>query len=583
MTSSFTTQKRDAQATIERDAQADYLIVGGGTAGAVLAARLSENGQHRVVLVEAGIDTPPGAVPADIQDTFPSSTLNPEYFWAGLEATVVKGGKPRPFPQAKIMGGGSSIMGMFALRGVPSDFSRWAAAGADGWSWDEAVKFYRKIEDDPARPGRTGGSSPIRRMPAEEWPPFVAAMKAAAASLGLPHIADINESPGDGFFPMPVSRDSNTRSTSAGCYLTAQVRNRRNLTILANTRVTRLRFDGLNVVGVEVEQAGVLKNLAARRVILSAGAIHSPAILLRSGVGPASELERIGIEPVLDLPGVGRNLQNHSYLFYALTLPRGKRLDQALRRFVIAGVRASSMMADCPESDLLLFALGRVSPQSFGTAVAMVGSALYSPFSKGSVTLMSSDVHANPRIDFRMLDDPRDAPRVVKGARLLETLLRDPGVKDCYNEAFLLPAAMAVNQFNRAGFAGAAMAVGAQVALNAPGPLRRMAVRRALNVGQPLAERRGEGQITDEEILASIAPMGHPVGTCAMGAPRDSQTVVDSGYRVAGLANLYVVDASVMPVIPSANTNLPTLMVAEHAAEKLLATASTEIFGQSII
>jgi choline dehydrogenase-like flavoprotein len=583
MTSSFTAEKQGAQPTVKQDGQADYLIIGGGTAGAVLAARLSESGRHRVVLVEAGIDTPPGSVPADIQDTFPSSTLNPEYFWPGLEATIVKGGKPRPFPQAKVMGGGSSIMGMFALRGVPSDFSRWAAAGADGWSWDEAVKFYRKIEDDPARPGRARGSSPIRRMSEAEWPPFVAAMKDAAGSLGLPYIADINEAPGDGFFPMPVSRDSNTRSTSAGCYLTSTVRSRKNLTILANTRATRLMFSGRKAVAVEVERDGVLENLSARRVIVSAGAIHSPAILLRSGVGPASELERMGIKPILDLPGVGRNLQNHSYLFYALTLPRGKRLAQELRRFVIAGMRASSMVPDCPESDLLLFTLGRVSPRSFGTTVAMVGSALYSPFSKGSVTLVSSDLSANPRIDFRMLDDPRDAPRVVKGARLLETLLSDPGVKDCYNEAFLLPAAMAVNQFNRRGLAGAAMAVGAQVALNAPGPLRRMAVRRTLNVRQSLAERRGESQITDEEILASIAPMGHPVGTCAMGAPRDSQTVVDSGYRVSGLENVYVVDASVMPVIPSANTNLPTLMVAEHAADKLLATASGKIVGQALI
>jgi choline dehydrogenase-like flavoprotein len=265
-----------------------------------------------------------------------------------------------------------------------------------------------------------------------------------------------------------------------------------------------------------------------------------------------------------------------------LTLPRGKRLAQHLRRFCIAGVRASSKLPGCPDSDLLLFALGRVSPRSFGTTVAMVGSALYSPFSKGSVTLTSSELRANPRIDFRMLDDPRDAPRVVAGARLLETILREPGVKDCYSEAFLLPAAMAVNQFNRGGLTGAVMAIGAQVALNAPASVRRMAVRQALKVRQPLAQRHGAAQITDEEILSSIAPMGHPVGTCAMGASRNSGTVVDGGYRVAGLENVYVVDASVMPVIPSANTNLPTLMIAEHAAEKLLATASGRIAEETI-
>ncbi|WGS54884.1 GMC family oxidoreductase N-terminal domain-containing protein (plasmid) [Paraburkholderia sp. D15] len=558
--------------TAEGDGQADFVVVGAGTAGAVLAARLSEDARHRVVLIEAGIDTPPGAVPADIRDTFPSSTLNPAYFWPGLEATIVKGGASRPFPQAKVMGGGSSIMGMFALRGVPSDFSRWAACGAEGWSWEEAVRLYRKVESDPARPGSVSGSSPIRRMDSTEWPPFVSAMKTAAEGLGLAHIDDINEGPQDGFFAMPVSRDANTRSTSAGCYLTTAVRSRKNLTILTGARATRLLFNGRKAVGVEVEQGGAVRNLSARRVIVSAGAIHSPTLLMRSGVGAAKELGALGIKPVVDLPGVGKNLQNHSYLFFALTLPRGKRLAQHLRRFVITGVRASSGMPDCPQSDLLLFTLGRVSPRSFGTTVAMAGSALYSPFSKGSISLNSTNLDANPKIDFRMLDDPRDAPRVVKGARLLETLLREPSVMDCYCEAFLLPAAMAVNQFNKGGLAGAAMAIGAQFVLNSPGPVRRMAVRKALNVREPLSKRSGATRISDEEILASIAPMGHPVGTCAMGAQEDPRTVVDSGYRVVGLENVYVVDASVMPVIPSANTNLPTLMVAEHAAEKLLLT-----------
>jgi choline dehydrogenase-like flavoprotein len=582
MTSSIKAATSAQAGATASDGQADFVVIGAGTAGAVLAARLSENARHRVVLIEAGVDTPPGAVPADIQDTFPSSTLNPAYFWPGLEATIVKGGASRPFPQAKVMGGGSSIMGMFALRGVPSDFSRWAASGAEGWSWEEAVRFYRKIENDPARPGSGSGSSPIRRMESSEWPPFVSAMKTAADGLGLPHIADINEVPRDGFFAMPVSRDANTRSTSAGCYLTSAVRSRKNLTILTGTRATRLLFNGRKAVGVEVEQDGAVRNISARRVIVSAGAIHSPTLLMRSGVGPAAELGALGIAPVVDLPGVGKNLQNHSYLFYALTLPRGKRLAQHLRRFVISGVRASSGMPDCPQSDLLLFTLGRVSPRSFGTTVAMVGSALYSPFSKGSVTLASSKLDANPKIDFRMLDDPRDAPRVVKGARLLETLLCNPAVRDCYSEAFLLPAAMAVNQFNKGGLAGAAMAIGAQVALNAPGPVRRMAVRKALNVREPLSKRSGASQISDKEILASIAPMGHPVGTCAMGAPDDSKTVVDSGYRVVGLENVYVVDASVMPVIPSANTNLPTLMVAEHAAEKLLSTAPETTVRQTV-
>ncbi|MGA7778637.1 MAG: GMC family oxidoreductase N-terminal domain-containing protein [Paraburkholderia sp.] len=548
----------------------DFLVVGGGTAGAVMAARLSESGRHRVLLIEAGIDTPPDQTPSDIADTFPSSTLNPAYFWSGLEATVVKGGRPRPFPQARVMGGGSSIMGMFALRGVPSDFERWSAAGAPGWSWDEAVRLYRKIERDPARGAAAHGTTPVKRMAADEWPAFVTALREAALARGLPYVDDINEAPGDGFFPMPSSHDGNVRSSSAGCYLSAAVRSHPNLTISANTRALRLLLDGRRVVGVEVERGGVVAPLHARSVIVSAGAIHSPALLLRSGIGPAAELNDLGVRPVMDLRGVGRNLQNHAYQFFALTLPRRKRLAQHLRRFAVAGLRASSNLPGCPASDLLLFALGRVSPRAFGTDAAMLGSALYAPFSRGSVTLAQADPGVHPLIDFRMLDDPRDAPRVVMAARLAEQLLSDPAVAASYNEAFLLPPGMALNQFNRPGLAGLVLAAGARLVLNAPGPLRRFAVRGAMGAGMPLAASRGNQAITDDELLVSIAPMGHPVGTCAMGDARNPDTVVDGEYRVSGVEHLYVVDASVMPVIPSANTNLPTLMLAEHAAERIL-------------
>jgi choline dehydrogenase-like flavoprotein len=172
-----------------------------------------------------------------------------------------------------------------------------------------------------------------------------------------------------------------------------------------------------------------------------------------------------------------------------------------------------------------------------------------------------------------MLDDPRDAPRVVMGARLAEMLLRRPEVADTYSEAFLLPAGMAVNQFNRGGLAGSLLATGAKLALNAPGPLRRLAIDYAFGAGEPLASRHGPTALSDAELLSSIAPMGHPVGTCAMGRPSDPKAVVDAGYQVYGVDKLCVVDASVMPIIPSANTNLPTMMLAEHASERILEAA----------
>ena len=369
----------------------DFLVIGGGSAGAVMAARLSQDPATRVLLIEAGRDTPPGALPADIADTFPASSLNPDYFWPGLQCARSPGSPLRPFPQARIMGGGSSVMGLWALRGVPSDFDAWAAAGAEGWGWSDVLPYYRKLENDFDRDQSQSAAKPypIRRLPREEWPGFVSAIERAAMTRGLPLIDDINERPVEGFFAMPLSQDMTTRASSAQAYLTAAVRRRANLRIMAESRVTGLTFDGLKVCGAAAQQAGEVKEIAAREVILCAGAIHSPAMLLRAGIGPADDLQQLGIVPRLDRAGVGRNLQNHPYLHIALTLPPRSRLAGHLRRFAIAGMRVSSGERGAPPADLLLFMIGRVSPRSYGPDVAMFGAALYAPHSRGAVTLAS--------------------------------------------------------------------------------------------------------------------------------------------------------------------------------------------------
>lgn len=461
----------------------DFLIVGGGTAGAVLAARLSQDPLRRVLLVEAGDDIAPGREPADIRDPFPAATLNPDYFWTGLTATAREGGQPAPYPQARVMGGGSSINGLYALRGVPTDYARWAQAGAGGFSWDFVLPRFRHIENDHDRPGPPGGVHAICRTPREQWPPFVRAMEQAAQAAGLPFVPDINEQPGDGFFAMPNAIDAEDRVTTAGCYLTAEVRARPNLEIMANTQVTRLCVNDGRATGVEAVSKGVAVQLRASNVILAAGGIYSPTLLLRSGIGPAAELASLGIPSVLDRPGVGRNLQNHPYMFFALTLPRGKRVAPALRRFALAGIRSSSGMAGCPPSDLFGFVIGRVSGESFGPDFALVGSALYSPRSRGCVTLSSADPLKQPEVNFRFMSDPADPPRMVQAARLAERLLRDPGVAAQYHEAFLLPGALAVKQFNRPGVAGKVLAVAAEAAANMPAFLRRAIFGRVFRTG----------------------------------------------------------------------------------------------------
>ena len=303
----------------------------------------SEDPAARVLLVEAGRDTPPDAIPADITDTFPSSSLNPSYFWPGLQAQRSSDTPPQPYVQARVMGGGSSVMGLWALRGMPSDYDAWTAAGATGWGWSDVLPVFRRLENDADRDQSqiSDGPYPIRRLPREEWPGLVRAVEDEASRRGLRFVGDMNETPGDGFFAMPLSQDAQGRGSSARCYLTAEVRRRVNLKILTEATVTASASTAPRLwrhSACEGEERGI----AAREVIVCAGAIHSPALLLRAGIGPPEELARLGITPRADRAGVGRNLQNHPYLHFGLTLPPPSRLSRELRRFAISGLRLSS-------------------------------------------------------------------------------------------------------------------------------------------------------------------------------------------------------------------------------------------------
>lgn len=550
--------------------QADVIVVGAGSSGAVLASRLSEDPSRRVLLIEAGPDTPPGAVPSDIADTFPRSYSNPAYMWGGLQATYRAGDAPRPYTQARVMGGGSSLMGMWALRGLASDYARWRAAGAEGWGWEDVRSRFQQLEQDPLSGERSEGPVTIRRVQQSSFPDHIRALQRAAQTLGLPFRPDINACEEDGFFPIPLSQQSGVRVSSASAYLTQEVRRRKNLTVLANTEVLKLDFDGRRVNGVVVASGseGESRTYAAREVIISAGAIHSPSLLLRSGLGPGDELHALGLPVIADIQGVGRNLQNHVCVNLGLTLPSSGQHSNGARDYGVACVRMSSGLEGGAPADLMLAMIGRTSMRAIGARVGLLNVFLYDPRSRGTVTLARSGRDLRTRIDFNLMSDQRDSARMAAGLEMALQLLRSPECATAWHECFALPPAAPLQRLNRPGLYGALQGVAALAAFNL-GPWSRKAVLSQV-VGKSafLNPRRSMPSRQELEALCRqiATPMFHVAGTCAMGDADATTTVVDPQCRVVGVEGLRVVDASIMPTVPRANTNLPALMIGERAA-----------------
>jgi choline dehydrogenase len=504
----------------------DVIVVGGGSAGAPAAAHLSADPARRVLLLEAGRDwraaeAPPAMQSANILPFMNDPAHQAAWQWPQLMSRRTRTQAPRFYWRGKALGGSSVVNAQIAIRGVADAFDEWAEAGCEGWSAGAVLPVMDAFEDDPEQ-GRSGGPIPVYRAPQDRWGPVDRGLRDAALAAGYPWNPDLNARSGEGVSCYPYnSRDGRRVSTNEAFLEPA--RGRANLEILGGALVDRVLIADGRATGVRVHVAGRgWVEIEAREVLLCAGAVHSPAILLRSGLGPASDLRALGIPVVRDMAEVGRNLMDHPTLRASIALRAGHISRDPHQRHTNCCVTYSSGLAGGGRRDMILIGFNHRALGEGGmpSATGAVAALLYNAFSRGSVRLASPDPAVDPVVEENMLDDPRDVLRLRDGVRRVARLIAHPAL------------------------AGIAEAITFQ------------------ETALPFAEAAAlPDEALDALMLDNAADGQHAAGSCRMTAYEEPRGVVDPDLRVKGIANLRVADASIMPGDCRANTHFTCVMI----------------------